>query len=575
MNVIIEWLNRAGGQWAPWDSAWLLQSSVVIVVLWALDLLLRRRARAVIRYGLSLLILLKLILPPSLAFPTGIGYWLAGPRAARVPVNLPSTTKVAYADALAQSAAPTLSVSGGQATLRTEGSVFLAMALGSAGLFAVFFTRARAASRLLVEAESASDRWHELLRECRDQISMKATVEVKITDRLMSPAVCGLWRPVILISRKLAEQLSEKQLRAVILHELMHLKRGDMWVNYFQTLLQIIYWWHPLLWLGNGHIRRVREQAVDEQVMAALEEEQAIYPDTLLAVARYCLVRPVVSLGLTGMVESRNALRLRIERLVHLPAPRHTKLGIAGLASIATLGAVLLPMAEGQPRTGAVDAVSNKPAGEPAANRAQTAASQLQLMFEAKFLEMPVDGYNQLKLGQPVATTNGFHIWLLSDEQMKALIETAKKQRGTDTLSAPKITTLERRNAQVTVEDMVNVVTSPGHTNKMPFGISLNIDNPEFSSDRHFFSATLTSRVKEFLGYDKTPTGSAPRMRDRSMAYAARIPQGSTIVLGGAERERIIVGATGKPANVPSGKRLLVCVTPSLITPEGTLYRAP
>ena len=145
----------------------------------------------------------------------------------------------------------------------------------------------------------------------------------------MSPAVCGLFRPVILLPRALAEKLSPTQLRAVLLHEIFHLRRRDVWVNCAQALLQIFYWWHPLLWVANARIRRVREEAVDDAVMLALREEADGYAPTLLEVAKLALRRPLMSLGLVGIMESRSALRQRIERLVDFRAPRKAGLTFA------------------------------------------------------------------------------------------------------------------------------------------------------------------------------------------------------------------------------------------------------
>jgi beta-lactamase regulating signal transducer with metallopeptidase domain len=42
--------------------------------------------------------------------------------------------------------------------------------------------------------------------------------------------------------------LATPQLRSVLLHELAHIRRGDLWINLLQTLLQIAYLYHPLLW---------------------------------------------------------------------------------------------------------------------------------------------------------------------------------------------------------------------------------------------------------------------------------------------------------------------------------------
>ncbi|MGO8677539.1 MAG: M56 family metallopeptidase [Limisphaerales bacterium] len=108
----------------------------------------------------------------------------------------------------------------------------------------------------------------------------------------LSPAVCGLFAPVILLPRALAEQLAPDQLRAVLLHELFHLRRGDLWLGFVQALFQTLYWWHPLLWPANARIRRAREDAVDDAVMLALGGGAEAYPPTLLQVARLALSRP-------------------------------------------------------------------------------------------------------------------------------------------------------------------------------------------------------------------------------------------------------------------------------------------
>src|ERR1019366_2197146 len=175
-------------------------------------------------------------------------------------------------------------------------------------------------------------------------VGIKFNVPVKLTQNSMSPAVCGLFRPAILIPQALAENFSDEQLRAVLLHELIHLRRRDVWVNFSQALLQIFYWWHPLVWLANTRIRRVREEAVDDAVMLALRDKAEPYARTLLEVAKLALTRPLASLGLVGILESRHALRQRIERLVDFQPPRQAGLTLASLLGILAFTAIAVPM---------------------------------------------------------------------------------------------------------------------------------------------------------------------------------------------------------------------------------------
>ena len=79
MNPLIETLNRWGENALHFAWPMLWQSSLLIAVLFAFDFALRRHVRAAIRYALWLVVLVKLLLPPSLALPTGVAWWLFPP----------------------------------------------------------------------------------------------------------------------------------------------------------------------------------------------------------------------------------------------------------------------------------------------------------------------------------------------------------------------------------------------------------------------------------------------------------------------------------------------------------------
>jgi len=65
LNSLISGLNQTGIWFGPYAFAMLIQSSILIVLLLGLDLLLRKHTRAVFRYCMWLLVLVKLILPPG------------------------------------------------------------------------------------------------------------------------------------------------------------------------------------------------------------------------------------------------------------------------------------------------------------------------------------------------------------------------------------------------------------------------------------------------------------------------------------------------------------------------------
>ncbi|MGO8763517.1 MAG: M56 family metallopeptidase [Limisphaerales bacterium] len=354
MNSFIETANQWGGQFLAFAWPMLWQSSLLITLVFALDLLLARKIRAAIRYGLWLAVLLKLLLPPALALPTGAAWWLF--RSAPAATAPAAAKYVVTTGAIAPPAdfVPETPLLAPKPKLDGAGWTLLASITVSAGLLLWLAFRWRQVASQVRNA-AASEELSGALQAARQMAGLRVRARLKIVDGGMSPAVCGLFHPVILLPRTLAEKLPARQLRAVLLHEMFHLRRKDVWVNCAQALLQIFYWWHPLLWLANARIRRLREEAVDDAVMLALRDEAEIYAPTLLEVARLAFHRPLMSLGLVGIMESRSALRRRIERLLNFRAPRKAGLTLLSLCGIFAFSAVALPM--GQAPVAASDSI--------------------------------------------------------------------------------------------------------------------------------------------------------------------------------------------------------------------------
>ncbi|MHC5076636.1 MAG: M56 family metallopeptidase, partial [Planctomycetota bacterium] len=387
MNTLLEYINSYGSVFAEFSWAMLLQSSILIAAVLLIDIAIRKKVRAVFRYCIWMLVLVKLVLPTTLSSPTGLGYWVAVdlPEIESVvnePVRIspapeqtntsiqPTAEEMVFAsssNAGLSSPGPVPETGAGTEVSTVDSSQIISQSSAAvlnwqgivfAGWLAVVIVicllvlqRVRFVLSLIRQARQGSDLMLENLEYCRNRINLKTKVSLKVSPNATSPAVCGLFRPVILVPQNLTPDLGTSQLRTVLLHEIAHIKRGDLWVNMVQTLLQIVYFYNPLLWLANAMIRRVREQAVDETVQAAMGEKAREYPETLLNVARLAFKRPALSLRLIGVVESRSALKTRIKRMLTRPIPKSAKLGIASLVIVIVIGGVLLPMEASTPGT--------------------------------------------------------------------------------------------------------------------------------------------------------------------------------------------------------------------------------
>src|ERR1051326_5958876 len=361
LNSVAETLNGWGSHFIRfvWPVFW--QSSLLITAMFMVDFVARRRLRPSVRYALWLIVLAKLLLPPSLAFPTGAAWWL---RAREVlPVTQPTPNYiVTYGPSRMPVLLPNLSYkvhAPPEVRLSPAGWALVGACSSGLALLTILLGRWRRLRRELRQSGPTPIWLTELLARGQCQARYRRRVRIVLTDASISPALWGFFRPVIVLPTTLVDRLGSGQLRAVLLHELFHLRNGDVWINCFQSFLQIVYWWHPLLWFANARIRRVREEAVDDAVRLALGEEAETYPTTLLEVARLALARPLATLGLVGILESRHALRQRVERLINFPAPRRAGVTLGSLLGILAFTCVAVPMGQAPPKRVEIVLASN------------------------------------------------------------------------------------------------------------------------------------------------------------------------------------------------------------------------
>jgi beta-lactamase regulating signal transducer with metallopeptidase domain len=490
MNEMLQQINSIGKAFVQFAGPMLIQSSVLILILLLADLLLRRRVRAVFRYWIWILVLVKLVLPTSLSLPMSFGYWFGNKLGfvQKAPLDSPSSIPdsglpferratgighpVASVDhagpiepALMPSpeftptepipAEPVSSPEVSLTPLSWQGAVFLVWVAAVIVMCLLLLQRAIFVRRLIAQAEESTGSLIDALQYCCQQIAVKRKVSLKISPNASSPAVCGLFRPVILMPQKLASNLGSDRLQVVLMHELAHVKRADLWINTVQTALQIIYLYNPLLCVANAIIRRVREQAVDEIVLVAMGPKAQQYPETLLNVARLAFARPALSLRLIGVIESKNQLKERIRKMLERPVPKSAKLGIVGMLVVFALGAFLLPMAKANKSAADTPAVSEKPKTE---TEAELKMLQDQIVHAEKQLQRLEKQIQQKKSQIAVVETKA--------KEQSDLIKKDKQGAGKDK-EKPKVTK-EKAPAKKQSDPIKKEKQGPGKDKEKP-----------------------------------------------------------------------------------------------------------
>ena len=284
-----------------------IRASALILCVLLLRLALRGRVPAQCFHVLWLLVVVRLLMPfaPVSSFSVF---------SVRTPVE-ESAASPRWRVRIAESTAPVVSADtrhaisqSGARSVRPGWDVRMVFpALWIAGVVAQVIVLGWSALKMrrhLVAAGSISEpRLTVLAAECAQRLRLKGEVPLLESDAISGPAVIGLWCPRLLLPRGLAAQLSDDELRFVLLHECAHLRRRDLVALWIMTIARVLHWFNPLVWLAARLARTDAEMARDATPVA--------YGEALLKLAQIVTWRRP-SLPVAGIVESKRAMRARL-----------------------------------------------------------------------------------------------------------------------------------------------------------------------------------------------------------------------------------------------------------------------
>ncbi|WP_277406161.1 BlaR1 family beta-lactam sensor/signal transducer [Lacrimispora xylanisolvens] len=125
----------------------------------------------------------------------------------------------------------------------------------------------------------------ELFDCCLSEMNIKKKISLYSSAYLSSPVAAGLVKPVIILPIHMLSEFTEEEIRFILLHELTHIKHRDL-LNRFLALMQALYWYHPVVWIGLSEMRKDQEVYCDLSVLSMLEENSYLdYGKTLIRFA--------------------------------------------------------------------------------------------------------------------------------------------------------------------------------------------------------------------------------------------------------------------------------------------------
>lgn len=168
----------------------------------------------------------------------------------------------------------------------------------------------RTTRRLLRDSHPLSDTI--LQAACIEQVrqlGLRRQPQLRVSTAIRSPQVTGLWQATVLLPADQRLTLTESSM--AMAHELVHLRRGDLWLGWIPAIAQRLFFFHPLVAWAMREYALNREAACDAQVLQHTGTMPQAYGHLLL---RLGVAHPMHS-GLAGASSSFQNLKRRLTML--------------------------------------------------------------------------------------------------------------------------------------------------------------------------------------------------------------------------------------------------------------------
>ncbi|MGO4695988.1 M56 family metallopeptidase [Paenibacillus sp. 2TAB26] len=270
----------------------------------------------------------------------------------------------------------------------------------------------------------------QVFEQCKRQMSVKQPILLTVTDAVPSPAVYGFMKPRILLSSSLIRPMDADQFRYIFNHELAHIKRRDVAMNWLMHVLVILHWFNPIMWVVYARMRADQEIACDALALSYIHaEHKAAYGQTIINLLEYYTGAQRYP-GLVGLSGNYKHLKRRILMIKHFKK-NSMRLSVLGLATLLTVCSFSLVNAQGNTQSNETVEVAklSKPGGGQIQSLTVNTAEEATLVLQKYF---NLTGFSLIKDERETAT------YVTADDSMRVWVGQNNKIIGINDMKAAK-----------------------------------------------------------------------------------------------------------------------------------------
>ena len=292
----------------------LWQSTAVALVAWLLTLAVRNNS-ARVRYAIWLIASIKFLLPFQVLAYMG-ARWSAPVSRSDVQIY---TIVEEFTRPIRQAPLAQIQQASSGSSIHVSSFVWAVIGiLWLSGFFVLLLKWVsgwKSASCMAASAEPmTAGRESDALHQARSSSGIEQPVRLLLTSSGMEPGVFGIVRPILLWPAGLSDRLSDAQIKAIMEHELEHVRRHDNLTSAIHAFVEAIFWFHPLVRWMSKRLSEERERACDERVLEQNSRPEA-YAESILKVCTYCMEPAATCVsGVSGADLKQRILRIMTQR---------------------------------------------------------------------------------------------------------------------------------------------------------------------------------------------------------------------------------------------------------------------
>lgn len=322
---ITQSINIISQYWFHFITIKVLFASILFILILPLTFLLKNRS-PYWKYGLWSLLFIRLILPTHFNLSCNIWQyfdnsyfisWIKFDSSINQPTIIESDLSFhasANSEEMKFMNKSSIVMSNNQVLISC---LFWGWLIGLGGLLMIFYRRKQQFKNIICNSSQIHDDWiTAICQNWKERYRLRRQIIIFVSDNYYSPFTIGIARPKIFIPQAVIDSNNQIILEAIIGHELAHIKRYDALWTQMQFLIQVFFFFYPVVWYAGKQLNQAREGFCDLMVIKQKQILPKQYAHSLIQILQFKTFGSFNYPHAPALIGYKQSLKFRINQIL-------------------------------------------------------------------------------------------------------------------------------------------------------------------------------------------------------------------------------------------------------------------